>query len=386
MRYMNLWWLVAALAACDGGGGAADAGRDSGALGDATAGDAGSDAGIGDGGTDGGADAGPACACDGDQACVRGVCVATCAADVSGFDAALGDGVTPIRNICRARAARSTRVEGSSVEVFDLTTEEEGALVHLIVSTWSLTDTTPVELGRATYDRGTSTDTIFTGGYVAPSADGARALVGLTTSGAGFPGRVFAVSSAGGSAFDAPGNFDAEHDGDRALIDALGVEGNGSGHGLYAVSTGGAPSPRTVATELGDYSASIAVTDDFVLAGGVSDFGTMWPDGSTGGRVFVLARARVEAAITSGTPIAAFSDTSIQRFDDLATTFTRVGEAIVTYDYDSLRRYELTFDGTTLTLSTPRTLAQGAVFSEALDAGTGRVLLAHASGLLLVEL
>ena len=46
----------------------------------------------------------PACPCAADQACVRGVCVASCGADLSTLDADLGEGRVPVAHLCFAPA------------------------------------------------------------------------------------------------------------------------------------------------------------------------------------------------------------------------------------------------------------------------------------------
>ena len=80
----------------------------------------------------------------------------------------------------------------------------------------------------------------------------------------------------------------------------------------------------------------------------------MWPDGSTGGKVFFVSNA----SFTPGTPLDLFGDTSIVRMD-MPTVFELFGNQLVTSDFDTLRVHEVTFSATGVTLGEPTALTTG---------------------------
>lgn len=266
----------------DTGGGAGDGG-DAGGAGDdaAVVFDAGSDAASGCSAT-----------CSGDHACVRDVCVATCAADTSMFDAALASGLVVVGSVCRSPAAMSF-VNG---HVYDVTSATSGSDTTFTLSRWTPDTESPTVsvLATATYTAVTG-DSVFPGGYVAVSADEMYAVFGFTTS-PSMVGGVFDVATGTGIATqnDAANNFDATFvDGMDYVVD--GAPGNVQG--LYRASAAGTTFTQ-VASNLGDYSGSVALWADegVVLAGG-SSFGFTWADGATSGdRVLVFDPAALASA------------------------------------------------------------------------------------------
>ena len=89
-----------ALVGCDGETEMMDGGPDLTDAGPTDAGDA-ADTGVEeDAGADGGVDEDSGVGCGADEAEVRGVCVATCGADTSGWDAALDESLTVVGTFC----------------------------------------------------------------------------------------------------------------------------------------------------------------------------------------------------------------------------------------------------------------------------------------------
>ncbi len=288
----GLWAL-----GCDGGTTPVDVGADA-----HVHADGGTDGGANDGGpVDGGPpDAGPTpCGenfCTDEQACVRGVCVAHCGSDASGWDAALAAGLLPVTSICRPAAARAVHVAGDAVNVWDLTTTTSGTETTFVVSRWPLAAPVPVEIARTSTDPGADA-MLFTGGYLALAPTASLAAFGYTVS-PSFDGRVHLVLAGGGTDTDlsAPGNFDAAFlDGSTLLVNGLGVDDVGLGEqGLYAVTTEGGLGFVRVAEGLGDFSGGVRVTDAFVLVGG------SFPGFES--RTYVIDRALVEDVVAGRRP------------------------------------------------------------------------------------
>jgi hypothetical protein len=369
--------------------------------------DAGADAHVHDrdGGTDAGAsdggprDAGPTpcgdTVCGGEEACVRGVCVQHCGQDASGWDDALAAGLVPIASVCRSASARATHATGSSLEVWDVTTSMAGNETTFVLSRWPLTDVgVVVEVARTSHDTGSADTLLFPGSYLTLSPAGRAAAFGFTTS-ADFDGTVFHVLSADGTETElaAPGNFDAAWlDESTLLVNGLGLGTSTTGQGLHAaVLTDEGVSFVQVAEGLGIASGGVRVTDAFVLVGGFFE--------GFESRAYVLDRALVEdvvagrrevldveAAATSGTR-------GVHRVAELPSTFAWVHDLVVVQEYDAsfsiagLRAFPVTaYDvATGLTLGPSELLTTGAAFSDALAAGSDRILLSFGAGVLLVE-
>ncbi len=388
-----LWASVLALiSACDGPSLDPDAGAD--------AGPGPVDAGREDaGGEDAAApDATVDCECGSGEACVRGVCLATCGLDGAALEEALSAGLTPVASFCRAAAAYGVYVSGDEVTVYDVTASTDGATTTLVLSRWALdpsvTTPAPIEVATTTHAVTEETELVFPGGYLEIDPAGARAIFGFTTSGAGSPGDVVVVTLADGAVtrLAAPGNFDAAWlDGTRFLVNGQGLDDRADGQGLYLGDLSGTPRALHVLTNMGDYSGSVVATSAYVLAGAVVD-------GTFESRVRSFSRARLEVAIADEVAIDAGSDAAVSAVLDPggaapASTFSPLGARLVTTPYGGpLTSYAAAETGGAITLSDPRVLATGAAMTDALPAGAGRTLLVlfdgatfSPAGLLLVE-
>jgi hypothetical protein len=334
--------------------------------------------------------------CASGEACVRGVCVATCGEDASGWSDALGEGLRPVASFCRAAAARAARVEGETLEVWDLTTTSEATSTTFVLSRWAASSAMPAvtEVARGVHDTGSADVLVFPGSYLALAPSGGAAAFGYTTTAEGFAGGVFRVQRSDGASaeLDAPGNFGAAWlDDDTLLVNGLGLDGEGGEQGLYAAVF--APSGVRivhVASGLGVASGSVAVTSSMVLVGGYFE--------GFESRAYALARARVEAVLAGTEPtmdVAAGADTApgIDLVGGFASTFDRAGTLLVVAEYDDafmltgLAGHEIVSYSAEggLELAAPLALTRGGTFTSAHEAGAGQLLLAFGSGLLLVE-
>ncbi|MDQ3035730.1 MAG: hypothetical protein M3Y87_25225 [Myxococcota bacterium] len=401
MNRSKCWWMVGAcvvVLGCGDGGDVGDAGmgrdarvEDDAQVADGGAGDAGpGDAGAGDGGVEGACEG----ACEDDEACVRGVCLATCGGDLSGIDAALAAGLAPVVNVCRMGSSALDVIEGTAgaLRVYELSAATVGATTTFTLSRWSLdaagVATSSETIATATHE-GHAPDAIFVGGYLDVSDDESGAIFGYTTTDAGILGGVFDVEVGDGSVDElaAPGNYDgAWLDDARWLVNGLGLGGE-TGQGLYLHDTAGGSSRRAV-DELGAYSGSVAVLGDVVIAGAAAAFGETWPDGvAMGDRVFVL-----DAAAVGAEPTISGWDDALAHFA-APSTFELIGgmrlASVVYDDAFMIAGFETRSldDGVAgWTIGAPESLLTGGTFTGVVAAGETRVLLDHAGGLLLVAL
>ncbi|MCZ7686936.1 MAG: hypothetical protein M5U28_52620 [Sandaracinaceae bacterium] len=250
------------------------------------------------------------CECGSGEACVRGVCLATCGLDGAALEAALSAGLTPVASFCRAAAAFGVYASGDAVTVYDLTASTEGLTTTLVLSRWPLDPSgaapAPIEVATATHAVAEASELVFAGSYLEVDPTGARALFGFTTSATGSPGEVVAVTLADGAVtrLAAPGNFDAAWlDGTRFLVNGQGLDDRADGQGLYVGDLSGTPSALHVLTNMGDYSGSVVATSAYVLAGAVVD--------GTESRVRSFSRARLDTAIADEVAIDAGSDAAV---------------------------------------------------------------------------
>lgn len=339
---------------------------------------------------DAGADAASVCECDAGEQCVRGVCIATCGGDVSGFDAALGEGLTPVASFCRTASAYAVHASATDLLVYDLTTSVDGLRTVFSLSRWTLDPSvstpSPVEVASATHDVASADESVFPGGYLAIDPTGAQAVFGYTTSAAGFPGGVFYASLTGGASVmevPAPGNFDvAWMDPTHFVVDGSGLAELAFGQGLYVADLTAAPRAVHVATNMGDYSGSVAASPAFVIGAAVID-------GSFESHAYYFSKERVDTAIADATPIDTATDSAVTEVLDpdgvaLPSTFSTVRTRIVSTPFAGpLTSYAVALGASGPTLSDPRVLAT-ATFTDAMAAGDGHILLVHPSGLLLV--
>lgn len=342
----------------------------------------------------GGGDAGLDCAssgCDTGQTCLRGVCVAHCGADPSGWDAALAARLTPVASFCRSADVIDSAASADLTTVFEMVVTPGGASSMLALSSWDVDPAmapAPTSIGSLIV---THADPLFPGGYIAASPSRDAVLIGYTVSDAGFTGEVFRVMTSDGGelAIAADGNFDAAWVDDTVfLVNGTGLGAASEGQGLYAGTVGTAITGAQVATGLGDASGSVAVGPDYVLAGGF-----FFGDGSN--RVYAIARSEVEDVIAGSRAVIDLATEGAEVCPSCAlqSAFVLAGGALVVKRFDAmfaqtgLLAFQLTgFDPSSgLSVGAEETLVEGDAFTEALAADGGRVLLRFGEGLLLVE-
>lgn len=420
VRFWMCWGMVLGAAtmseACDsnpehctGGSAAACAPRDAGSDGgveDAGGTDAGrGDAAVADGTVPDGspldgnavADAGdagdPCAACSGERVCVRGACIATCGLDASGIETALAPGLAPIGHACRAVSGPIDLVAATDParpRVYEVNAHTSGTVTVFRLVRWTFEETPmPEPIGAAMYDAGSTGAMAFIGGYLAVSPDERRALFGYTTSTAGFLGGVFDAEIGRMTVeYQAAGNFDAEWvDGNRWLVNGLAFDGLDNGQGLYLRNEAAGTSRHRV-TRMGTNSGSVAVVDDLVIAGGFTGFGSTWPDGSEGGRLFVFDRA---AVIGDGPPIPAWDEARARlEGPSVFELLSGMRLAYVTYDpmtygVTGIEARRLTAMGRTFALGAAQPIASGPTFTAIAAGDAGTFALVHAGGVLLVR-
>jgi hypothetical protein len=333
-------------------------------------------------------DAPTVCACDADQTCLRGVCIATCDG-LDGIDAALAPGVVPVAHACRSAGA----MDAVGSDVYELVALPGASETVLRLVRWTFADgaVTPTTIAETTYVlRGKPAEDVYPG-YVAVSDDEAHALFGYTTSLSGFQGGVvdIDVGAMTPAVISADGNFDATFvDGSRYLVNGLGFAAL-DGQALYlADATESDPEGTTVIEAMGDASGSVAVWEelDYVVFGGAR-YGSTWPDGTMGGLLFV---APLDTVLDATAPIDAYQDT--MRVTGAPGVFEMItgGRLLEVYygasGIDGLRYTQLTTDGegavgteAPVDVTTDGTFFQAAAIED-------DVLLVHGTGTLRVTL
>jgi hypothetical protein len=235
---------------------------------------------------------------------------------------------------------------------------------------------------------------VFPSPYLAVAPDGSTAAWGSTWTGAGAPGElVHAPLSGAGSPFTvpAPGNYGAAvlEDG-SVLVNGLGAAAASEGPGLYLVTWDqvGQPMGVKVATNMGTASGALVVDGDVVLAGGFEGFGTTWPDGTEGNRVFALSLAALEDAAGAAQPVDVLATAETV---DVPSDFARAGAGRLV-----VKRYDESFmlagidlvtwseAGGAVTIGETTPLTTGATFRHAASLGD-RFVLVHDGGYLTVE-
>ncbi len=180
---------------------------------------------------------------------------------------------------------------------YELLVDDLGDTALFRVIHWTLDDDGGMaseEVGGTVVDGSMADFTLFPGGYL-EVVDG-MAVFGYTGAFDPIvtPGGVVVMDLVEGSSavIDAPGSFDAAMWGDSVLINGLALGEVGDGQGLYLAAWDaelGQHVGGQVATGLGASSGGLEVLDIGVtLAGGYAGFGTTWPDGGEGSRVFAL--------------------------------------------------------------------------------------------------
>ena len=363
---------------------------DAGAVGDSGAGvDAGQDAAVVDASTidvgiDVGVDAAAACSatnCTGAHACVRGVCVATCGGDLSGFGAALATGLVVEGTVCHTPAALSY----AGGQMYELTNATTGRVTTFTLSRWTPGTAMPTltTIGTAQYTAAASSTMVFTGGYVAVAPDQMHVLFGYTTNLAGYVGGVFDLATGSGTATQVPAasNYDADFtDATHYVVNAA----PSTGQGVYRASTSDTALTKVV-SHVGDASGDVALwsAGGVVLAGG-NAFATPWPDGMMGDRVLVLDPAMLASATT---PI----DGATVQHLVMPSSFELIsGDRAASVHYDSsfavdaIDARALTHTGSTVMVGAPMHLATGTLFTGVTSAGAS-IVLTFANGLLFVH-
>lgn len=339
-------------------------------------------------------DGGSACtpACGAGEACFQGVCVASCGGALALPEGAVAEGLTIVANVCRTVTGPLDVVEGDdgAVRIYDLASASVGTTTTFTLSRWTLDDavTTPtVEVVATTAHAVDTTDVLtFASGYVAVDPTESAALFGYTTSELGAIGGIFDVEVGDGSMseLEAAGNFDATWiDANRWIVNGQGLEGaKGTGQGLWLRDREGDSSTQ-LATEMGAYSGSVEVLEDVIVAGA---FGTEWPEGSPGNRIFVIDRAEALAATA---PVSAWDD-AVARLEGPSGFELLSGSRIASVRYDdsfAIEAFEvraLTESGGTWTLGAPSDLT-GPGITDVVSLPGDRLLLVHANGVLIVQ-
>lgn len=327
---------------------------------------------------------------------MRGVCVATCGLDVSGWNTALGPDVTPVAHICRAPSAWDVRHEGSTTRVFEVAVRSMMDAATFELAEWQLdlSDPEPNAIGTVTVDLDPG-EMVALGDYVSISPNGNAVIFGYTTFGGsagGTPGTVFDVLTASGEATSiaAPGNFEAAWlDDGELIVNGLGLGTIEAGQGLYRaeIAPSGFVTSHLVAN-LGCFSGAVAVAPQFVLAGGFCGFGSTWPDGEEEHRIIVIPRSALSDPGALPLDAAEYAEVTTPSGESLGSTFDLLSDgSLVVLDRNAdaaappLILYEATYDDTTsppsITLSAGRVLSSDGTFVAARRTADGRLLLAH---------
>lgn len=327
--------------------------------------------------------------------CLRGVCVDACDADTSAWDESLHEDLRIIATFCRPADAFGTQIDGSESFVVDLTVTEVSDGSELSLHRWMATPGEPPSPSTLNTVLVTHDGFLAPGQYVTTSPNGRSIAFGYTLVDADISGGIFRLLTMDGTAegeIAADGNYDAAWlDESVLLINGLGL-GAHIGQALYAVVFDGAE-PRTlrVGTGIGEFSGGVAVTADYVLAGGY------FSDGSN--RVFTVPRAAVEAVIAGSSDEILFTDADEVVADAVevdgasASSFDLIGDRFITkrysdpeYEYTGLamQRTEWSSGGGGLSLGAPEELTTGPAFLDAYPAADGGLFLRFAEGLLLV--
>lgn len=368
---------LVALGGCDGDPAPTDAGTTP------------TDAGPGD--VDGGdPDAGPetcgGALCGAGEACVRGVCLATCDEDLSGWDAALAAELTPVHVFCRSADVFGAVVDGATTTVLDVTAAPSATGTELTLASWTADPASapaPSTIATASVEHDAETY-LFPSGYALEGAGGF--LFGYTLSDMDFTGAALFATSAGDvTPFDASGNFDAAPVGDGFLVNGLGLEGAlATGQGLYHLAPSG-PNAAQVVTGIGAFSGGVALTPEYALVGGLDD--------AYVGHVYVVARGALDAAFAGGPAVTDPLEVRSATGAPIGSAFALVNGRIVLPRYDesfaqvALEAHPIQswseIEG--LTVGAATDVTSGPTFTSAMPAAGDRILLRFGAGLLLVE-
>jgi hypothetical protein len=302
--------------------------------------------------------------------------------DLTGFEAALSGALQPVLNLCRAEAQAIDVIEGEAgvLRIYELTATTAGTTTTFTLSRFNLlpdgTTSSAETIATTTYE-GTESAMTYAGGYLDISPDEHGAIFGYTTTEPGFIGGVFDLDLGDGMAREvsAPGNYDAIWlDNSLWILDGMGL-GSEMGPGLYVHDSQSGTS-RLVAHEMGDYSGSVALLDDVVVAGAF---------GATG-VVFVFDR---DALLDAVTPLDAQAD-ALANFEAPSSFELVFGTRLSSLVYggagiSGIEARALREEAGDWVLGEAEPLTSGAVFTNITASGANRALLKHAGGVLLVE-
>ena len=252
------------------------------------------------------------------------------------------------------------------------------------------------EVGGAVIEGSLADFTLFPGFYL--EVQGGRALFGYTGAydPVKTPGGVVVVDleEATTVVIDAPGNFDADFAGDGVLVNGLEVAEASEGQGLYLASwdeDGGAYGAAKVVAGLGASSGALERTGaGITLAGGYAGFGTTWPDGGEGSRVYALWSDDIDAA-DPASPL----DAAVDGFElSIASEFTVFEpDSVVSIERDAAWEVTeivlhslVTGDDGEISSEEAQVLVTGPTFDGVAKLGTSElVILRHGAGYLIVD-
>ncbi len=313
--------------------------------------------------------------CSGGQTCLRGSCVDLCDASLDGWNAAMPEGLVPVRNVCAVTGVMAVGGDPMCVgraRAFAVTSKANGDQVTHEVRAGALEDG-PTDL-LTTADVDPNGQTHFLGLNAAASPSGERVAWGYTLS--SVAGEVLVADGDGTiSRWPSTGNYDVDWQSEDILfVNGLSLgESREIAQGLYGLNLATEPA-TTARLTTGPGSSSGAVS-------WAPRLGEVLVGGSEGldGTVYAVPRDRLsfDAPIDLATSDLT-SFTTASDFELLA------GRWLAGYDstYTSYEYRELADD----VLLEPQPFIDTDVFFENVPIrGTDRFLLVHANGYLIVE-
>lgn len=306
-----------------------------------------------------------------------------CETNLASFEPALGGAIRPVLNLCRppAQAMDVIEAEGGTLRVYELVATSVGTTTTFTLSRFTLMadgSASNTEMVAMTTHESTEAVMTYVGGYLDISPGEHGAIFGYTTTAPGFVGGVFDLDLGEGTIGEvpAPGNYDAAWLDDSSwVLDGMGL-GIEMGPGLYLYDSEAGTS-RVAAREMGEYSGSVALLSDVIVAGAFASTGL----------VFVFDRERL---VNAATPLDARED-ALARLDAPSVFELVFGNRLATIVYDgptiaAIEARVLAEEGDEWTLGAAEPITSGAVFTNIVAAGANRAFLQHGNGVLLVEL
>ena len=360
--------------AIDSGIALEDAGHDAGPLDGGAARDAGAllDAG---GDTDGGPI--DPCGCAAGTACLRGVCIATCGADLARLDAALAPDVEVVRHYCETPAAMTTH-DGSVIQV-DATHRVGDGVLAITVGTWE-PGAAPMPMVRSIAtaewlddDARLSVDDIVL------DASGQIALVHASARGASSFGALARVDLAGGRVLETDSVERLRNPvlvGTDAWVEQLSAQivRRGTGRGVVAQLT---PTSSFLSGDMAVWSEAGLVVAGFARRSGLS---------AADPTVYFVP---LEAATGAAAALDLATDAAVLRSTELPyDTFTLLpgGRLVDRADFADVGVRTLTRTATGIELGERQTIATSTDVLWRVLALGDELLLPHAAGVLRVRL